>query len=193
MKPLSKARIEAFSDGVIAILITVMVFDLKLGDVSDASRLTSEFFKLVPRFGSYVVSFLLLAIMWMNHHRLFSSIRHADDGVLYRSIHLLFWMSLVPFVTSFIGSNPLLWQATTCYGIVFFMCGLAFTLLRGYVTSHDLLTEHINPDVNQRIQRKNRITLVINVLASIIGYWSVYPALILFAIVPVLYIRSRNH
>jgi len=73
------------------------------------------------------------------------------------------------------------------------MCGLAFTLLRGYVTSHDLLTEHINPDVHQRIQRKNRITLVINVLASIIGYWSVYPALILFAIAPVLYIRSRNH
>lgn len=109
---ISTSRIEAFSDGVIAIILTIMVFDLKLHEIPTDKTVWNELTLLVPKFVSYAISFLMLAIMWVNHHQLFHQIKYTDRKLLWYSIHLLFWMSLIPFGTNFIGVNPMLWQAS---------------------------------------------------------------------------------
>lgn len=181
------SRIEAFSDGVIAIIITVMVFDLKLQEIPTDKTVWSELIKLTPKFISYTISFLMLAIMWVNHHQLFHQIKHTDRILLWYSIHLLFWMSIVPFVTNFIGANPLLWQASFFYGINFFMSAVSFTILRNYVLKNNLLHENISKEAHIKIRNKNRIALSIYLLAAIASTVSVYISFILFFIVPTMY------
>jgi uncharacterized membrane protein len=181
------SRIEAFSDGVIAIIITVMVFDLKLQEIPTDKTVWIELFKLTPKFVSYAISFLMLAIMWVNHHQLFHQIKHTDRKLLWYSIHLLFWMSLIPFGTNFIGANPILWQASFFYGIIFFMSALSFTMLRNYVIQTNLLHESINKQAHIKIRNKNRIALSIYLLAAFLSLVSVYISFALFLVVPTMY------
>lgn len=181
------SRIEAFSDGVIAIIITVMVFDLKLQEIPTDKTIWNEFIKIAPKFISYAISFLMLAIMWVNHHQLFHQIRHTDRKLLWYSIHLLFWMSIVPFGTNFIGANPLLWQASFFYGIIFFMSALSFTILRNYVIQSNLLHESISRQAHIKIRNKNRIALSIYLIAAFISLVSVYISFALFLAVPAMY------
>lgn len=171
----------------IAIIITVMVFDLKVHEIASDKTVTGEIGKLVPQFVSYVISFLTLAIMWVNHHQLFHQIQHTDRRLLWYSIHLLFWMSMVPFGTNFIGSNPMLWQASFCYGTIFFMCALSFTMLRGYVVSANLLHDTIHKEAHIRISHKNRIALLIYLAGAFSGAVSVYISFLLFLVVPAMY------
>ena len=182
------SRIEAFSDGVIAIIITVMVFDLKLQEIPTDKTVWSELIKLTPKFISYAISFLMLSIMWVNHHQLFHQIKHTDRKLLWYSIHLLFWMSVVPFGTNFIGANPLLWQASFFYGIIFFMSALSFTILRNYVIKSNLLHDTINKQSHIKIKNKNRVALGIYLSASFASVVSVYISFVLFLIVPAMYI-----
>ncbi len=181
------SRIEAFSDGVIAIIITVMVFDLKLQEIPTDKTIWKELIKIAPKFISYAISFLTLAIMWVNHHQLFHQIKHTDRKLLWYSIHLLFWMSIVPFGTNFIGANPLLWQASFFYGIIFFMSALSFTMLRNYVIQTNLLHESINKQAHIKIRNKNRIALSIYLLAAFLSLVSVYISFALFLVVPTMY------
>lgn len=181
------SRIEAFSDGVIAIIITVMVFDLKLQEIPTDKTIWTALIKITPKFISYAISFMMLAIMWVNHHQLFHQIKHTDSKLLWYSIHLLFWMSIVPFGTNFIGANPLLWQASFFYGIIFFMSALSFTLLRNYVIKENLLHESINKQAHIKIRNKNRVALVIYLLSALVSFVSVYISFILFMIVPTMY------
>lgn len=180
-------RIEAFSDGIIAIIITVMVFDLKLIEIPTEKTVWSELVKLTPKFISYAISFLMLSIMWVNHHQLFHQIKHTDRKLLWYSIHLLFWMSIIPFGTNFIGANPLLWQASFLYGIIFFMSALSFTLLRNYVIKKDLLHDNISKEAHLKIRNKNRVALGIYLSASLLSVISVYISFVLFLIVPAMY------
>lgn len=181
------SRIEAFSDGVIAIIITVMVFDLKLQEIPTDKTVWTELVKINPKFISYAISFLMLAIMWVNHHQLFHQIKHTDRKLLWYSIHLLFWMSIVPFGTNFIGANPLLWQASSFYGIIFFMSALSFTMLRNYVIQTNLLHESINKQAHIKIRNKNRLALLIYLLAACLSPVSVYISFTLFLVVPTMY------
>lgn len=181
------SRIEAFSDGVIAIIITVMVFDLKLQEIPTDKTIWKELIKIAPKFISYAISFLMLAIMWVNHHQLFHQIKHTDRKLLWYSIHLLFWMSIVPFGTNFIGANPLLWQASFFYSIIFFMSALSFTMLRNYVIQTNLLHESINKQAHIKIRNKNRIALSIYLLAAFLSLVSVYISFALFLVVPTMY------
>lgn len=181
------SRIEAFSDGIIAIIITVMVFDLKLQEIPTDKTVWSELIKLTPKFISYAISFLMLSIMWVNHHQLFHQIKHTDRKLLWYSIHLLFWMSAVPFGTNFIGANPLLWQASFFYGFIFFMSALSFTTLRNYVIKNNLLHDSINKQSHIKIRNKNRVALCIYLLASFVSIVSVYISFVLFFIVPAMY------
>jgi uncharacterized membrane protein len=181
------SRIEAFSDGVIAIIITVMVFDLKLQEIPTDKTVWSELLKLTPKFFSYTISFLMLAIMWVNHHQLFHQIKHTDRKLLWYSIHLLFWMSIIPFGTNFIGANPLLWQASFFYGIIFFMSALSFTMLRNYVLKNDLLHKSISKEAHIKIRNKNRIALSIYLIAAFTSIVSVYISFVLFLVVPTMY------
>jgi uncharacterized membrane protein len=189
------SRIEAFSDGVIAIIITIMVFDLKLQDIPTDKTVWRELLKLTPKFVSYAISFFMLAIMWVNHHQLFHQIKHTDRKLLWYSIHLLFWMSIIPFGTNFIGANPMLWQASFFYGIIFFMSALSFTLLRNYVLKNNLLHNSINKQSHLKIRNKNRIALSIYLTAAFVSILSVYISFFLFLVVPAMYFipEKINH
>lgn len=187
LNQIQTTRIEAFSDGVIAIIITIMVFDLKLQETPTDKTVWSELIKLAPKFISYAISFLILAIMWVNHHQLFHQIKHTDRKLLWYSIHLLFWMSVVPFGTNFIGSNPWLWQASFFYGIIFFMSALSFSMLRNYVNNNNLLHDNINKQAHLKIRNKNRIALSIYLLAASMSIISVYISFVLFLVVPAMY------
>jgi uncharacterized membrane protein len=180
-------RIEAFSDGVIAIIITVMVFDLKLQEMPTGNTVWSELTKLAPKFISYAISFLMLSIMWVNHHQLFHQIKHTDRKLLWYSIHLLFWMSIIPFGTNFIGANFILWQASFFYGIIFFMSALSFTLVRNYVIKKELLHDHISKVAHIKIRNKNRVALGIYLSAALLSIISVYISFVFFLIVPAMY------
>lgn len=125
-------RIEAFSDGVIAVIITIMVLELKVPRDSTFASLLA----VAPQFLAYLLSFLVVAIMWVNHHHLLHAARHADARLLWSNNNLLFWMSLVPFVTAYMGNNYHDPHAVAPYGAVLFMCSIAFSILRNSISCH---------------------------------------------------------
>ncbi|GAB1448110.1 TMEM175 family protein [Bacteroidota bacterium] len=180
-------RIEAFSDGVIAILLTLMVFDLKPSGLSNTETLLATLPDLLPRLICYVLSFLVIAIMWVNHHQLFHQIKYSSRGLLWHSIHLLFWMSLIPFSTGMMGSAPLFWASSFVYGFVFGMCALSFTFLRNFVLKHDLLHAHIEQKKHLRIRNKNRFAFAIYFLAAMVSPLSVWLSFVGFTLVPAMY------
>jgi uncharacterized membrane protein len=130
---MSKQRLEAFSDGVIAILITIMVLELKIPHGTGLRALAP----LLPVFLTYVLSFIFLAIYWNNHHHLFQAIHRINGRILWANMHLLFWLSLVPFVTGWMGENHFAEVPTAMYGVVLLMAAVAWTILQ-----KALLTEH---------------------------------------------------
>ena len=180
-------RIEAFSDGVIAIIITVMVFDLKVPGLSSAETIWHDLKALLPRFMSYTLSFLILAIMWVNHHQLFHQVRHVDRRMLWYAILLLFWMSFIPFGTNLLGTDPMLWQASFFYALILFMCAFAFTLLRHHVVQRELLHERISRQAHLRIRNKNILGMAIYLAAAASSLVSVYISFALFIAVPAMY------
>ena len=122
---MGKGRLEAFSDGVIAVIITIMVLELQAPRTSDLSALKPK----IPVFLTYVLSFIFIGIYWNNHHHLLHVVHKINGIVLWANLHLLFWLSLVPFATDWMGVNH--WTAVplALYGCVLFMSGLAFTIL----------------------------------------------------------------
>jgi len=130
---MTKSRLEAFSDGVIAIIITIMVLELHVPEGTDWSALRP----LAPKFLSYVLSFTFLAIYWNNHHHLFHIIHRVNGRVLWTNMHLLFWLSIVPFVTGWMGENELSSLPVALYGAVLLLAGFAYFLLtRSLLTLH---------------------------------------------------------
>lgn len=122
---MSKGRLEAFSDGVIAILITIMVLELKTPHEADLAALRP----LIPTFLSYVLSFVFLGIYWNNHHHLFQAVRHVDGRVLWANLHLLFWLSLIPFVTAWMGENEFATWPVALYGVNLLFAAIAYFFL----------------------------------------------------------------
>jgi uncharacterized membrane protein len=130
---MSKGRLEAFSDAVIAIIITIMVLELKVPHGAGLGSLLP----LVPVLLSYLLSFVFLGIYWNNHHHLFQAVREVDGRILWANLHLLFWLSLVPFVTGWMGENHFAALPVALYGVVMFFAGLAyFILTRVLVARH---------------------------------------------------------
>jgi uncharacterized membrane protein len=122
---MSKGRLEAFSDGVIAILITIMVLELKVPHGADLQALTA----LLRVLCSYVLSFVYLGIYWNNHHHLFQAVKRVDGRVLWANLHLLFWLSLVPFCTVWLGESPEAPAPVAVYGAILFLAGCAYFIL----------------------------------------------------------------
>jgi uncharacterized membrane protein len=122
---LSKNRLEAFSDGVIAILITIMVLELRTPHGAELAALGP----LWPKFASYTVSFAFLGIYWNNHHHLLQAVRHVDGRILWANMHLLFWLSLFPFATAWTGESHFAPVPVAAYGVVQLLAGLAYFLL----------------------------------------------------------------
>lgn len=122
---MGKGRIEAFSDGVIAIIITIMVLELKVPHGKSIDALLP----LMPVLLSYILSFIYVGIYWNNHHHLFHVVGHVNGAVLWANLHLLFWLSLIPFVTGWMGENHFSTLPVAAYGVVLFMCSAAFKIL----------------------------------------------------------------
>ncbi len=129
---MKKSRIEAFSDGVFAIIITIMVLELKAPEETSWEAL----FKLAPIFISYLVSFIYVGIYWNTHHHLFQMTENVNGKMLWANLHLLFWLSLLPFITSWIGENHMDAIPVAVYGIVFFMSGIAYNILKRSILTH---------------------------------------------------------
>jgi len=129
---MTKGRLEAFSDGVIAILITIMVLELRIphGTGWEALR------PLVPKLLSYLLSFVFLGIYWNNHHHMLHMAERVNGGILWANLHLLFWLSLVPFGTAWIGENGVAPLPVALYGVIFFMAGFAYFILERAIVAH---------------------------------------------------------
>jgi len=130
---MGKTRLEAFSDGVMAIIITIMVLELKVPHGEDLASLLP----LAPVFLSYVLSFIYVGIYWNNHHHMLHAARHVNGGVLWANLHLLFWLSLLPFVTGWLGENHFGPLPCAVYGFVLLMCAVAWYLLQLCIMSVD--------------------------------------------------------
>jgi uncharacterized membrane protein len=127
------SRLEAFSDGVIAIIITIMVLEFEVPETADWHGLA----ELVPVFSMYVLSFVILAIYWNNHHHLMHVTESVGGGVLWANMHLLFWLSLVPFITAWMGENQLAKIPTAMYGSVLLMAAVAYWILVQAILAHE--------------------------------------------------------
>ncbi|MDI1302084.1 MAG: TMEM175 family protein [bacterium] len=130
---MGKGRMEAFSDGVIAIIITIMVLEMKVPHGADLASLLP----LIPVFMSYVLSFVYVGIYWNNHHHMLHAVQKVNGGILWANLHLLFWLSLIPFVTGWMGENHFASAPMALYGVVLFMAAVAYFLL-----SHCLIAHH---------------------------------------------------
>ena len=122
---MNKGRLEAFSDGVIAIIITIMVLEMKVPHNADLESLK----EIVPVFFSYVLSFIYVGIYWSNHHHMLHATKHVNGAVLWANIHLLFWLSLTPFTSGWMGENHFEKWPVVLYGTNLLMCAIAYTIL----------------------------------------------------------------
>jgi uncharacterized membrane protein len=179
---MSKGRLEAFSDGVIAILITIMVLGLTPPRGADPAALQP----LIPTFLSYVLSFIFLGIYWNNHHHLLQIAKHVNGRVLWANLHLLFWLSLVPFVTSWMGNTNFATWPVALYGVVLLGSALAFTILVILLVAvHGQDSTMAAALANNT---KGNISLVLYLLAIPLAFVNSWLAGILYAIVAALWL-----
>ena len=130
---MGKGRLEAFSDGVIAIIITIMVLELKVPHGVELAALKP----LLPLFLSYVLSFIYVGIYWNNHHHLLHTAQHVSGGIMWANLHLLFWLSLIPFVTGWMGENHFAALPTSLYGVVLLMAAFAYLILQRAIIARE--------------------------------------------------------
>ena len=179
---MSKGRLEAFSDGVIAIIITIMVLELKVPEDAEISALIP----LIPVFLSYALSFVFVGIYWNNHHHLLQAARQVNGAVLWANMHLLFWLSLVPFVTNWLGENGFQSWPVALYGAVLLLAGFAYFLLsRALVALHgqeSALAKAVGNDA------KGYISLVCYTAAIPLAFINAMLACGLYVIVAVLWL-----
>jgi uncharacterized membrane protein len=174
---MSKGRLEAFSDGVIAILITIMVLELHAPEGTDISDLVP----LAPVFVSYVLSFIVLGIYWNNHHHLFQAAKVIDGRVLWANLHLLFWLSLFPFGTAWMGEHGFARIPTAVYGAILLAAAIAFSILvRALVATRgqaSAFAEAVGRD------RKGNLSILVYALASPIALFAPLLAFVLYVLV----------
>ncbi len=149
---MNKTRLEAFSDAVIAIILTIMVLELKIPHGADFAALRP----LLPVFLSYVLSFIYLGIYWNNHHHMLQATRKVNGKVLWANLHLLFWLSLIPFVTGWMGENHFAPMPTAVYGVVLLCAAVSYTILQTQIVHHDkdenaLLAEAVGNDFKGKL------------------------------------------
>jgi len=178
---MNKGRLEAFSDGVFAIIITIMVLELHAPEGSSLEALKP----LLPKLISYVLSFIYIAIYWNNHHHTFQVVRHVNGRILWSNILLLFCLSLVPFVTAWMGENHFSATPVALYGIILLMAALAYpVLLRSLIKLHgkeSLLASSIGKDV------KGKISIVIYVVGILMSYFNSWISFALYCVVAIIW------
>jgi len=178
---MNKGRLEAFSDGVIAIIITIMVLEIKVPHETSLQALL----QLFPVFFSYVISFVYVGIYWNNHHHLFQTVKVIDGKVLWANLFLLFWLSLIPFASGWMGENHFADITVPLYGIVLFGCAISY-----YILTVALLKNHDSSSViHQAISNKlkERASLVLYIIGFIISFWWPIVSIGLYSIVALIW------
>lgn len=179
---MTTSRLEAFSDGVIAIIVTIMVLELR----APSQPTWAALLKVAPVFVSYGLSFLVVAIMWVNHHHLIHAVREVTARLLWSNLNLLFWMSLIPFVTDFLGKNYRQPMAAALYGLNLALCGTSFYILRSELMRQDSRDGNLR-DYHAGVQRKNAFSAALYFLSVPLAYVSIYASFFIFVLIPAMY------
>ena len=180
-------RVAAFSDGVIAIVITIMVLELKLPEhMTDHSIWGGILQPVASKLSAYVLSFFVVAVMWGSHHTILRTAHHASPGLLWANAHLLFWMSLIPFTTHLLGEGLRYPSHVAVYGFVLLASSLGFALLRLVIArqaeSRDKLRSH-----HRGVLRRSWLGIALYAVSMPLAYWSVWASLAIFCIVPAMF------
>jgi len=179
---MNKNRMEAFSDGVLAIIITIMVLEIKVPRGSDFESLKP----LLPIIISYILSFIYLAIYWNNHHHMMHTVKHVSGDILWANLHLLFWLSLVPFVTGWMGENHFASLPVALYGFILLMAAIAYYILQFRILknhgSNSVLAKAIGKDI------KGKISPIIYLIAIFSTLFSALVAGILYLVVALIWL-----
>lgn len=190
------SRIEAFSDGVFAIVITLLAFQFKIPKFTMEATVEQNFYELLkqsPHFIGFVFSFLFVAVFWINHHQLYHTIKEADRKLLWYNIHLLFWITIIPFPTAMVGDHPEIPVAIMSLAFVLMMASLAAYFVRRYsYFKASLVDENLSKDSIKDGLNKNIAAIVLNFLAIIIAPYSVKVCYIIFIIVLALFIIPQK-
>jgi len=179
---MKKNRVEAFSDGVIAIIITIMVLELKVPHGEDFETLTP----LIPVFLSYVLSFVYLGIYWNNHHHMLHTVQKVTGPMLWANLHLLFWLSLIPFATGWMGENHFASVPSALYGAVLLMAGIAYVILQ------ELIIASQGPDsILKKAVRgdwKGKVSPPLYAAAILLAFWWNWLSLGLYVVVALIWL-----
>lgn len=183
-------RIEAFSDAVIAIIMTLLVLELKIPEIIEGASASQEFMALahlLPKFISFAMSFLVIAIFWVNHHSFFNSIHKADTKILWYNNFLLFWLCFIPFPTAWLGENIHNIAAVMLYAFTLMMSALAFQLAVHHAYKSGMFKTHISADEQDRRSRRSYPAIVLYALAIPLALIHPYVAIAIFIALPILY------
>src|SRR6266487_4027799 len=179
---MDKGRLEAFSDGVLAIIITIMVLELRAPEQGTFAA----FYPLLPKFGSYILSFIFVGIYWNNHHHLWQAVEKVQGSVLWANLHLLFWLSLFPFATSWLGQSNFSTLSGACYGVVLWLAAFAYYLIvRAFMAYHDensLLARALGNGW------KERISLALSTVAIPLAFLHPAMAMVLYVTVAIMWL-----
>lgn len=175
-------RLEAFSDGVLAIIITIMVLELKVPEETDFHSLVPK----IPNFLSYLFSFIYLGIYWNNHHHLLQATEKINGKILWANLHLLLWLSLIPFTTAWLGENFEATAPVSLYGIVLLMSAIAYFILQKLIVRHHendfVLRKAIGKDL------KGKFSVIIYVTGIALSFYSSLAAIACYVIVAIIWV-----
>jgi uncharacterized membrane protein len=179
---MGKTRLEAFSDGVIAIIITIMVLELKVPHGESIDTL----FPLIPVFLSYVLSFIYLGIYWNNHHHMLHTCNTVTGAIMWANLHLLFWLSLIPFATSWMGENHFSAVPTALYGVILLMAAIAYVILQNLI----ITSQGADSLLKQAVQKdwKGKLSPVLYASAIPLAFLSPWISQGLYALVALMWL-----
>lgn len=163
MMKMNKGRMEAFSDGVLAVIITIMVLEMNAPHGASLSALRP----LLPVFLSYVLSFIYVGIYWNNHHHLLQAVQHVGGGILWANLHLLFWLSLIPFATAWMGENHFAPWPVAVYGVVLLCAAIAYVVLTKALIAHDGKDSPLAASVGR--DRKGKVSIFVYAAAILVS------------------------
>lgn len=181
---MEKNRLEAFSDGVIAIIITIMVLELKVPHGSDFASLEP----LLPVFLSYVLSFVYVGIYWNNHHHMLQTVQHVKGNILWANLHLLFWLSLFPFASGWLGENHFAAMPSALYGLVLLMAAIAYSILQRTIIvsqgENSLLAKVVGRDIKGKLSSLLYVAGIVAAFYSPVLSGLIYAAVALMWLIP---------
>lgn len=179
---MTKGRLEAFSDGVLAIIITIMVLELKVPEGSSWASLKP----IIPRVLAYIFSFIYVGIYWNNHHHLFQAVKKVNGSILWANLHLLFWLSLMPIATEWIGTTHFAKNPVAAYGICLIMAAVAYTILEHVIVRCEGESSLLKEAIHSKF--KEYISLIFYVLGIAVSFFYPYIAIGFYYIVALIWL-----